>query len=156
MDGPDGWKRVAENLNHASETLRAAKLHAGYHNHNPEFRQLNGGKAPIEILTANTTKDVQLQLDVANCLDSGGDPVAYIKSNAGRIASMHVKDWSSDPAKNYRVILGDGVAKWDQIFTAAESVGGAQYYLIEQEECSHPQMEAAQLSLQAYRKLHPA
>ena len=154
--GADGWKRVAENLNKAAETLKPAKLNAGYHNHNPEFRPIDGGKSPIAILAANTVKAVRLQLDVANCLDSGGDPVAFLKQNAGRVESLHVKDWTSEGGKAYRVILGDGIGKWSAIFDAAESVGGARYYLIEQEECDHPQMEAAKLSLDAFRKLHGA
>ena len=154
--GESGWKKVAENLNKASDILKPAKLSAGYHNHNPEFRPIDGGKSPIAILTANTVKAVKLQLDVANCLDSGGDPVAFLRQNAGRVESLHVKDWTSEGGKAYRVILGDGIGKWGAIFDAAESVGGARYYLIEQEECDHPQMEAAKLSLDAFRKLHGA
>ena len=152
--GVDGWKQVAEKLNRASELLQPQGLRAGYHNHNPEFRPLPGGPAPIDIVAKNTRKEVALQLDVANCLDSGGDPVEYIKAHAGRITSMHIKDWSPEPGKAYAVILGDGSAKWDQIFTTAESLGGVQYYLIEQEACAHPEMEAAKLSLEAYRRLH--
>jgi sugar phosphate isomerase/epimerase len=152
--GADGWKAVADKLNAASEILGKEGLRAGYHNHNPEFRPLDGGPAPIEIIAKNTRKEVTLQLDVANCLDSGGDPVKYIKTNAGRIKSMHIKDWSPEQGKAYAVILGDGSAKWDAIFNTAESIGGVEYYLIEQEACAHPEMEAAKLSLDAYRRLH--
>src|SRR5260221_14544541 len=65
-----------------------------------------------------------LQLDVGTCLDSGGDPAAWIRSNPGRIHSVHLKDWSSDPDKGYKVLFGEGDAKWKDIFAAAEGGGG--------------------------------
>ena len=153
--GSDGWKKIAEKLNKASEILANDGLRAGYHNHNPEFRKLPGdGGVPIDIVAGQTSKEVALQLDVANCLDSGGNPVAYIEAHKGRIQSMHIKDWSPEKGKAYAVILGDGSAQWPAIFDAAEGVGGVEYYLVEQEESTHPEMEAVKLSLEAYKRLH--
>lgn len=152
--GSDGWKRVADKLNQASVILQKDGLRAGYHNHNPEFRKLDDGGVPIDIVAGQTNKEVALQLDVANCLDSGGNPVAYIEAHKGRIKSMHVKDWSPEKGKAYAVILGEGSAQWPAIFDAAESVGGVEYYLVEQEESAHPEMEAVKLSLEAYKRLH--
>ena len=153
--GTDGWKRVADNLNKASDILKKDALRAGYHNHNPEFRKLDdGGRVPIDIIAGQTHKEVALQLDVANCLDSGGNPVAYIEAHKGRIRSMHIKDWSPEKGVAYAVILGEGSAQWPAIFDAAESVGGVEYYLVEQEQSAHPEMEAVKLSLEAYQRLH--
>jgi sugar phosphate isomerase/epimerase len=90
-----------------------------------------GGQRPIEVLAANTSKNVMLQLDVGTCLEAGYDAVAWIKKNPGRINSMHCKDWSPEPSKGYRVLFGEGVAPWKKIFTAAEKTGGLEYYLIE-------------------------
>ncbi len=152
--GSDGWKRVADKLNNASKILQKDGLRTGYHNHNPEFRKLDDGGVPIDIIAGQTLKEVVLQLDVANCLDSGGNPVAYIETHKGRIRSMHIKDWSPEKGKAYAVILGDGSAQWPAIFDAAESAGGVEYYLIEQEESGRPEMEAVKLSLEAYKRLH--
>ena len=149
-----GWKVVADKLNRASEILAKEGLRVGYHNHNPEFRTLPDGTVPIDVVAGRTRKEVALQLDVANCLDSGGDPVAYIQAHKGRIQSMHIKDWSSEKGKAYAVILGDGSAQWPAVFDTAEKMAGVEYYLIEQEACAHPEMEAARLSLEAYRRLH--
>jgi sugar phosphate isomerase/epimerase len=147
----DGWKKVADTLNHAQEKLKPIGLRAGYHNHLAEFQPLEG-KRPIEIIAANTAKEVVLQFDVGPCLEAGSDPVAWIDANPGRIASMHVKDWSQE--KGYKVLLGDGAAKWKKIFKAAEKTGGIEYYLIEQEGSALPPMETVQRCLDAYRKLH--
>ena len=89
------------------------------------------GKRPMDILASSTTKDVVLQLDVGTALEAGTDPVAWINSNPGRIKSMHCKDWS--PNGGYAVVFGEGAAPWPKIFEAAESVGGIEHYLIEQE-----------------------
>jgi len=111
---------------------------------------------PIEILAKNTKPEVMLQLDVGTCLDSGGDPAAWIRSQPGRIRSLHLKDWSADPAKGYQVLFGEGDAKWKDIFAAAESVGGVEYYLLEQEGSRYGELETAKRCLQAYRAMHEA
>jgi sugar phosphate isomerase/epimerase len=147
----DDYKRVAETLNRADDTMKRQSLHAGYHNHDAEWRPVNG-RRPMEVLSATLDKDIMLQLDVGTCLEAGGDPVAWIKQNPGRIRSMHVKDWS--PQRGYKVLTGEGVAPWKKLFAAAETTGGIEYYLIEQEGSDYPEMETAQKCLAAFRKLH--
>jgi sugar phosphate isomerase/epimerase len=146
----DGWKRVADTLNSANHTLEAHGLHAGYHNHEAEWKPIDG-KKPMEVLAANTDKSIMLQLDVGTCVAAGSDPVAWINQNPGRIRSLHLKDWS--PQLGYQALFGQGVAPWKEIFAAAESRGGVRYYLIEQEGSKYPEMETARLCLAAYRKL---
>jgi hypothetical protein len=63
---------------------------------------------------------------------------------------MHCKDYSA--AKRYAVAFGDGDAPWKRIFDAAESTGGIEYYLIEQEE-SPDQLAMAQTCLANWKKL---
>jgi sugar phosphate isomerase/epimerase len=147
---PDGWKELAGHLNAVAEKLEPAGLKVGYHNHQAEWTT-TGGQRPIEILAKNTKSSVMLQLDVGTCLEAGGDPVAWIRANPGRIRSIHCKDWSSDPEKGYKVLFGEGVADWKGIFQAAESVGGVEYYLIEQEGSRFSELETAQRCLQAFR-----
>jgi sugar phosphate isomerase/epimerase len=151
LSGLDDYKRVAETLNRANDTLKRQSLHAGYHNHDAEWRPIDGQK-PMEVLSAALDKDVMLQLDVGTCLEAGGDPVAWINHNPGRIRSMHVKDWS--PQRAYKVLTGEGIAPWKKIFAAAEMRGGIEYYLIEQEGSDYPEMETAEKCLAAFRKLH--
>jgi len=153
--GLDGWKEVADALNSAADQLEAAGLKTGYHNHKPEFIPVEG-KRPIEILAKNTKPSIMLQLDVGTCLEAGSDPVAWIRANPGRIRSLHLKDWSPDPAKGYAVLFGEGTADWKNIFAAAESVGGVEYYLIEQEGSRFSELDTAKECLQTFRMQHPA
>ena len=150
----DGWKAVADELNAAAEKLDPSGLKVGYHNHEPEFTPMDGGR-PMGVLAKNTKPSIMLQLDVGTCLKAGSDPVAWIRANPGRIRSLHLKEWSSDPAKGYSVLFGEGNADWKGILAAAESVGGAEYYLIEQEGSRFSELETAQRCLQAFRAVHP-
>ncbi len=150
----DDWKKVADTLNQANDTMKAQGLNAGYHNHDAEWRKLPDGQLPLKIIADHTDKSIMMQLDVGTCVAMGGDPVAWIESNPGRIRSMHLKEWS--PTAKYNVLFGEGVAPWKKIFAAAESVGGAEYYLIEQEGFKDPEMETVKLCLENYKKLRAA
>jgi len=151
----DGWKKVADILNTASDTLTSDHLGVGYHNHQTEWKPVDGVR-PMEILAKNTQPAVMLQLDVGTCIEAGSDPVAWIKANPGRIRSMHCKEWSPDPGKGYSVLFGEGVAPWKQLFAAAENGGGIEYYLVEQEGSRFSEIETAQKCLRAFRTTHGA
>ncbi|HWB86081.1 MAG TPA: sugar phosphate isomerase/epimerase family protein [Bryobacteraceae bacterium] len=151
VKGLDGWKGVAERLNQIADSLKPHNMLTGYHNHGPEFTPVDG-RRPIEVLAANTDKSVMLQLDVGTCVAAGSDPVAWIKAHPGRIHCIHCKEWSRD--KGYKVLFGEGASPWKQIFAAAESVGGIEYYLIEQETSPLPSaIDAARQDLANWRKL---
>jgi len=86
----------------------------------------------------------------------GQDPVAWIKSHPGRIRSMHCKDWApgrKEDEKQYRVLVGEGTAPWKQIVAAAQSVGGIEYYLIEQEGSRFSSIETAKRCLANWKKI---
>ena len=151
--GSDGWKAVAEQLNSAAETLEPSGLKPGYHNHQAEFTGA-AGQRPMDFLAKSTKPTVMLQLDVGTCLEAGSDPVAWIRANPGRIRSIHCKDWSPDAGKGYKVLFGEGAADWKGIFRAAESVGGIEYYLIEQEGSQYSEFETVRRCLQAFRATH--
>jgi len=151
--GSEAWKAVADKLNSAAEQLEGSGLKTGYHNHKPEFTPVHGVR-PIEVIAKDTKPSVMLQLDVGTCLEAGSDPVAWIRDNPGRIRSLHLKDWSSDPAKGYKVLFGEGSADWKNIFAAAESVGGVEYYLLEQEGSRFSELETANRCLQSFRTTH--
>jgi sugar phosphate isomerase/epimerase len=155
VEGLAGWKGVGDTLTAAMEQLRPAGLRAGYHNHQAEFKAIEG-KRPIEVIAANTPKDVMLQFDVGTCVEVGEDPVAWINANPGRINSLHLKEWGPGTVaeeKGYRTLFGEGVVPWQKVFAAAEKTGGVEYYLIEQEGSRFPSLEASQRCLAAYRKL---
>ncbi|MCU1329371.1 MAG: Xylose isomerase domain protein barrel [Bryobacterales bacterium] len=112
----DQWKRFNEQLSQAAGSIRAAKMTLGFHNHEIEFRQVEGIR-PMDILAAN--KDItSFHLNIGLCLKGGGDPVAFIRQVPGRIQSVLCQDY-------------EGKARWKEIFAAAEGAGGLQFYLLQ-------------------------
>jgi sugar phosphate isomerase/epimerase len=130
-------------------------MKAGFHNHLVEFVKV-GDKHPMQVLADNTPKDFTLQLDVGTCVEAGVDPIAWINANPGRITSLHLKEWASGtgPDKGFRTIMGEGDVPWKKLFAAAESKGGVEFYLIEQEGSRFSEMESAERSLAEYKKIH--
>ena len=149
--GIDSWKAVADRLNAAAEKLKPVGMATGFHNHQVEWRPIEGQR-PMDIIASGTSKDVVLQLDVGTCVEVGEDPVAWIKAHPGRIKSIHCKDWA--PGKGYGVVFGEGTSPWPKIFEAAESVGGVEFYLIEQEQGpATEQLQRAETCLANYKKM---
>ena len=97
-----------------------------------------------------------LQLDVGTCVAAGADPVAWIKANPGRIRTVHLKDWAPGNAadqKAYRVLFGEGVTPWKELIAAAESVGGVEFYLMEQEGSRYSEFETAERCLATWKEM---
>ena len=152
VSGLDDWKRVATALNASIEPLKSAGMRPGYHNHEIEFKDTDG-KKPMEVLMSATDHAVALQVDVGGCLQGGGDPVALIKKHPGRVPSLHCKEYSDDPKKGFRVLIGEGIAPWKKIIEAAEKTGGVEYYLVEQEGADIPPLETAAKCLANFKKI---
>ena len=128
--GIDAWKGLADQLTSIAAKLKPLGMATGYHNHQVEWRPIDGQR-PMDVIAAGTPKDVVLQFDVGTCVEVGADPIAWINAHPGRIKSIHCKDWAA--GRGYAVAFGEGDAPWKKIFDAAEDKGGVEYYLIEQE-----------------------
>ena len=152
----DDWKRVCGQFTTAAEQLKPHGLFAGFHNHRVEWLPVEGGPRVMDVIAGNTPPEFVLQFDVGTCLEAGADPVAWIKANPGRIRSVHLKDWAPGTAaqeKSFRVLFTEGVAPWKEIFAAAESVGGVEFYLMEQEGSRYSEFETAKRCLETWRAM---
>lgn len=148
----EGWKNLCEKLSTAAEQLQPHGLRAGYHNHQAEWAKLENGQRILEVIAANTPKEFALQLDVGTCEEAGADPVAWVKANPGRIKMMHLKDWAPGE-KGYHVLFAEGITPWKELLAAAESVGGAEFFLIEQEGSRFSEFETAQRCLDTWKSM---
>ncbi len=143
------WYDVARNLNEVAEKLKPHKMEVGFHNHPHELVAVEG-KIPLDVILDNTTRDVTMQLDLASVMKSGGDPIAYLKRYPGRARTMHVKDYSPT---NDKALVGEGIMKFEEIFRLAETTGGVEWYIIEQETYPYPPQESVERCLKAMRKM---
>ena len=152
----EGWKELGGRLSSVVDLLAPHGLAAAFHNHQTEWAPLDGGRRPMDVLAANTPHEFVLQLDVGTCVAAGMDPVAWVKANPGRIKVVHLKDWApgnNADEKGYRVLFGEGVSPWKEILTALETVGGIEYYLMEQEGSRFPEFETARRCLDSWKKM---
>jgi sugar phosphate isomerase/epimerase len=154
--GADAWKKLCEQLTTATNELLPHGLTAGFHNHQTEWAKVDGDQRIMDLIAANTPKEFVLQFDVGTCMEAGADPIAWIKANPGRIKSLHLKDWAPGAdadQKGYRVLFGEGVTPWAEIIAVAESVGGAEFYLMEQEGSRYSEFDTARRCLESWKAL---
>jgi len=124
----EGWSLAADAFALVADELRPHGLAAGLHNHQGEWRRLED-EMPIEIVAARTPPDFVLQVDVGPAVEAGVDVPAWIRAHPGRVRSVHCRDWSA--SRGYTIAFGEGDCPWREIFSAAESVGVVETYLIE-------------------------
>jgi sugar phosphate isomerase/epimerase len=146
----DLLKQTADAVNEAAEKVKPHKMRVGYHNHFLDFNRIDGEYWWNRFADA-TSKDVILQLDTGNASEvEGVGLVGFIRRNAGRTVTMHVKPYSK---KNPNAYLGADELEWPGIMTAAETVGGTEWYIIEYEKEGVPPVEALKANLEGFRKL---
>jgi len=144
------WLGYARRFNELAEKVSVHGMVVGYHCHAHDFHALDSGEVPWDILFGNTGKHVVMQMDTGNCMDGGGDPVVYLKKYPARSLTVHLKEHSKT---NKNAILGEGDVPWDEVFAVCETIGGTEWYIIEEEKDVYPPLEAIDLCLKNYRKL---
>jgi sugar phosphate isomerase/epimerase len=114
----DDYKWMGGQLNEIGAKVQAEGLQLAYHNHEIEFRPVDG-QLPWDILMANTDpKLVTYQIDVGNLTFGGGDAVATLSKYPGRYFSLHCKDFLPGQAS---VPVGQGNLDWKKILAIAKA-----------------------------------
>jgi sugar phosphate isomerase/epimerase len=146
----DLLKKTSDAVNEIAGRLKPHDMRVGYHNHTTDFNRIDG-EYWWNRFADLTSKDVILQFDTGNASEMQGvTPQEFIRRNAGRTVSMHVKPFSKKDPSAY---LGADELDWPAIMTAAETVGGIEWYIIEYEKEGVPPLEALKANLEAFRKL---
>ncbi len=140
------WQRAADVFNDVAEKLRPEGMRVGYHNHDIEFRPVDG-VLPWAVLYQHTKPEVILQLDTGNARVGGADPTALIEQFPGRAVTVHVKDYLPghlDP------VLGSSDFDWKRFTQACVLHGSTEWYIIEH-DC--PRREEAKMCFDHFREL---
>ncbi len=143
------WLNTARLMNEAAERAQAQGMHVGYHNHTGEFKLLEG-IIPFEVFFGATLPGVVMQLDIGWATAAGRDATALLKQYAGRALTVHVKEHS---ATNPNALLGEGEVPWAEVFPVCESIGGTEWYIVEQETYPYGPLESVDRCLQNLRRL---
>ncbi|MES2675197.1 MAG: sugar phosphate isomerase/epimerase [Pseudomonadota bacterium] len=128
----EGALVVAKELSALEKKLKHLGMHMGYHNHKEEMLDQNGSST-WDTLAKNTPASVILEQDVAWTEAAGKDPVAIIKQYPGRIVTTHYKASVPGGDSKENPIIGLDTTDWKSLITANRTLGGTQWFVIEQE-----------------------
>ncbi len=127
-DTLDDLKLSIETLNKTGEAAKKAGMQFCYHNHDMEFKEVEG-KVPYDLLLSETdASNVKMELDLCWVTKAGKDPVELFKANPGRFPLWHVKDL--DAARVGPAPVGSGVVDFKRIFEN-QKVAGMKHFFVE-------------------------
>lgn len=121
----DEIKGSIDVLNKTDEACKKAKVTFAYHNHDAEFRAVEG-QIPYEMFLSQTK--MEMELDLAWVTKGGKDPIELFKQHPGRFPLWHVKDLD----KEFKTILpvGEGIIDFKRIF-AGSATAGMKHFFVE-------------------------
>ena len=159
----DDWKFNADFLNAKGAILKRSGLKLAYHNHNPEFSPLAGGKPGArngyEILLANTDPAlVGFEMDAGWVAAAGQDPFALLKDHPGRFVAMHVKDIKATTRPNFvfeqdPTEVGSGMIDWKRLLPAAHAAGVRDFFVEQEPPFARSRLESVGISFDYLSKL---
>jgi len=137
----DDYKRIAAEFNHAAETAKNAGLRFAYHNHDFEFKKMDG-QTPLDVLYSSTDPSlVNFEMDIYWVVKGGGDPLHFLSKYPGRIVMVHAKDATAAPERKM-VDVGKGTINFKKILSAfldnAPKSGKPKHIFVEHDQPADP------------------
>ena len=120
-------KAIAEEFNKWAERANPLGLSIGYHAHGGDAKLIDGIPAWERFFDA-TVPEVIMQMDIGNYQMGGGDPYKMIEKFKRRSKTVHLKEGGPG-----NPIIGDGTVEWQRVFDLCETVGGTEWYVVEDE-----------------------
>jgi sugar phosphate isomerase/epimerase len=120
------YRQAAGDLNRIAETVSKAGIQTGYHNHNNEFKEIDGVLIYDDLMRTFDPALVKMQFQVA-VISLGFEAATYLTKYPGRFLSMHLADYSTADKK--QVPVGAGVVDWKKLFAAAKKAGVKNYFV---------------------------
>lgn len=120
------WTKAADDLNKIGEQTRKAGIQAGFHNHNFEFKEIDGVLVYDQIMSTLDPKLVKMQFQVS-VIGLGFEAAKFFRKYPGRFASIHLQDWSA--AEKKTVAIGSGAVDWKDLFAAAKTAGVQNFFV---------------------------
>jgi sugar phosphate isomerase/epimerase len=143
MKSEAGIAELAALLNEVSGKVQEEKLVVGYHSHGFDFAKVNGQFA-WERLFRQLKPEVNMQLDVGNCLSGGGDPIAMLKEFPGRTRTIHIKEREEKTFDS---------PFYQEVFKLCETTSGTRWYIVEMGSADGTGFEVPKTALAKLRRL---
>lgn len=141
----DDYKKTAETLNKIGENCKKAGFAFGYHNHDFEFKEVDG-QIGFDLLFENTDPElVKMELDCAWASHAGYEPLSIIEKNQDRVISLHIKDLKESADQKVSTEIGNGDLDIDRLVQTGKKYG-VKWFIVEQEDYERPPMESAEIN----------
>lgn len=127
----DDFKHIADKLSTAAEICKKAGLKFGYHNHNFEWKKVDGTTFYDTILSRTDPNVVKMEMDLYWVVRTGQDPVEIIKAHPGRFFAFHIKDMDKNNHE-LNTEIGKGTIDFKRIMSYAK-LAGVKHFIVEQE-----------------------
>ena len=154
--GVEDWKKLSGQLTTAVEKLKPHGLSCGYHNHQTEWTPLEGGRRPWISLPPTRRRNSCCNWTSAPA--SRPVPIPSPGSRPIRVASRSRTSRTGHRAapqmkKATASCLAKASRPGKKSSLALESVGGVEFYLLEQEDSRFSEFDAARRDLEAWKTL---
>ncbi|KAA6441086.1 sugar phosphate isomerase/epimerase [Dyadobacter flavalbus] len=146
----DDYKKYVDLFNKSGEVAKKAGLQFGYHNHDFEFKKMDG-QLPYDLIASTDPELVKLELDLYWIVKAGLDPVDLFKKYPGRFPLWHVKDM--DKGDQSFAEVGTGSIDFKKIFDARK-IAGMTHFFVEQDMAKRPPVEAIEISFKNVAKMN--
>jgi len=150
----DDYKKIAEQFNKNGEICKKAGMRFAYHNHDHDFKVMDGQPA-LEVYLQNTNPDlVDFEMDIYWVVTAGLDPESWLKKYKNRFRLCHVKDRIKNATeRDASCILGEGSIDYPKILKTAKE-NGVEYYIVEQERYDNStEMDSAKADAEYMKKV---
>lgn len=142
-------KASVKTLNKTAEACHKAGITFAYHNHDREFKKVDGILPYHILLTETDPQKLKMELDLCWVTKAGVDPVMLFQQNPGRFPLLHVKD--IDKSLEKPLPVGTGVVDFKRIFAHAK-LAGAKHFFVEHDMPTDP-IESITISFNNLKKL---
>lgn len=135
----DDMKFLADVLTRCGSQVRAAGMKLGLHNHDYEFKLVDGKPAFDRLLELVPAELMVAELDLGWIYMAGYDPAEYLMKHKARTPLVHIRDFKSGRKD---AELGRGIVNCDKLLEAVEAAE-VEYMFVEQEHFLSSSLESA-------------
>ena len=132
------YKKMITAWNEVGLVMKNAGIQFGYHNHNFEFKPVDGLVPYYDIFMPEMDEDlITMELDLYWATKAGQDPVEMFNKYPGRFQLLHYKDMADDNnipfydvVKEDLTSVGEGLIDFKRIWEARD-LAGMKYFFVE-------------------------
>ncbi len=141
----DDLKFAVDQFHQIGERCNDVGLRFAAHNHDKEFRMVDGTVIFDYFLSETDPLLVTMELDIYWIYKGGGDPLHYFDKYPGRFELLHLKDMKDDEEQSFACV-GTGIIDFQSIIDKA-GVAGVKHLIVEHDHPENP-MECARTSIE--------